>query len=151
MALLDILRIPDPRLRKKALPVDTVDRDVRVLMDNLLETLYDVNGVGLAAPQAGIGKRVIVVEVLSDPGAAIVMECPGPTLTGSIISRAFSSLTCRSLIRLIFSVAYPYVSSYVFQILIASRLRMANRASPSNGRYSLGAIFSHLEIFFQTE
>ncbi len=63
MAVLDILTIPDPRLQQKALPVEKVDREVRTLMDNLLETLYHLNGVGLAATQVGVKKRVIVVDV----------------------------------------------------------------------------------------
>ena len=63
MALLDILKTPDPRLREKAITVETVDRATRTLMDNLLETLYHVNGLGLAAPQVGINKRLIVVDI----------------------------------------------------------------------------------------
>ncbi len=63
MALLPMLHTFDPRLRKKALPVEAVDRDVRVLIDDLLETNYDLDALGLAAPQAGISKRVMVVDV----------------------------------------------------------------------------------------
>lgn len=63
MAVLPILIAPDPRLQEKALPIETVDRDVRKLMDDLLETLYSKNGLGFAAIQAGIQKRVIVVDL----------------------------------------------------------------------------------------
>jgi peptide deformylase len=63
MANLKILTIPDSRLKEKALPVEKVDRDVRRIMDDLLDTLYHVNGVGFAAPQVGIKKRVIVVDI----------------------------------------------------------------------------------------
>lgn len=63
MAILDILTFPDPRLQEKAFPVEKVDREIRTLMDNLLDTLYHVNGVGFAAMQAGIKKRVIVVDI----------------------------------------------------------------------------------------
>jgi peptide deformylase len=63
MALLPILTAPDPRLKKKSLPVETVDEDVRRLMDDMLETMYDAPGIGLAAPQVGALKRVIVLDI----------------------------------------------------------------------------------------
>jgi peptide deformylase len=63
MAALKILTAPDPRLKEKALPVEKVDRGVRALMDDLLDTLYHVDGLGFAATQAGIRKRVIVVDI----------------------------------------------------------------------------------------
>ncbi len=63
MALLPILTAPDPRLKKKSLPVETVDADVRQLMDDMLETMYDAPGIGLAAPQVGVLKRVVVLDI----------------------------------------------------------------------------------------
>lgn len=63
MALLPILTAPDPRLKKKSLPVETVDAGVRQLMDDMLETMYDAPGIGLAAPQVGVLKRVIVLDI----------------------------------------------------------------------------------------
>lgn len=63
MAVLPILIAPDPRLQEKALPVEAVDRDVRKIMDDLLETLYFKNGLGLAAIQAGIRKRIVVIDL----------------------------------------------------------------------------------------
>ena len=63
MALLPILTAPDPRLKKKSKPVETVDDDVRRLMDDMLETMYAAPGIGLAAPQVGVLKRVIVLEI----------------------------------------------------------------------------------------
>jgi|EP01034_Spumella_vulgaris_P006601 peptide deformylase len=63
MALLPILTAPDPRLKKKSLPVDAVDAGVRQLMDDMLETMYDAPGIGLAAPQVGVLKRVIVLDI----------------------------------------------------------------------------------------
>ena len=63
MALLDILTVPDSRLREKSLPVEKVDRGIRTLKDNLFDTLYHLNAAGLAAPQVGVHKRVIVVDV----------------------------------------------------------------------------------------
>lgn len=63
MANLSIIVAPDPRLKQRALPVEEVDRDVRRLMDGMLEAMHAANGVGLAAPQVGVSKRVIVVDV----------------------------------------------------------------------------------------
>ena len=63
MALLPILTAPDPRLKKKSLPVDMVDAGVRQLMDDMLETMYDAPGIGLAAPQVGVLKRVVVLDI----------------------------------------------------------------------------------------
>ena len=63
MALLPILHYPDPRLRTKAAAVDAVDDSVRALIDNLLETMYDASGIGLAATQVNIHRRVLVVDV----------------------------------------------------------------------------------------
>lgn len=63
MAVWEIRTLGDPVLRKKAEPVDAVDDEVRNLMDDMLETMYEADGVGLAAPQIGVGKRVIVIDV----------------------------------------------------------------------------------------
>jgi len=63
MALLPIIVAPDPRLKKVCAPVERVDETVRRLMDDMLETMYQAPGIGLAAPQVGILKRVIVVDV----------------------------------------------------------------------------------------
>lgn len=63
MALLSILEYPDPRLRTKATPVARVDDDIRRLIDDMLETMYAAPGVGLAAPQVNVHKRIVVVDV----------------------------------------------------------------------------------------
>lgn len=63
MALLDIIIAPDPRLKITAEAVDGVDGDVRRLMDDMMETMHSANGLGLAAPQVGDSRRVIVVDV----------------------------------------------------------------------------------------
>jgi peptide deformylase len=63
MALLPILTAPDPRLKKKSQPVKVVDADIRQLMDDMLETMKAAPGIGLAAPQVGVLKRVIVLEI----------------------------------------------------------------------------------------
>lgn len=63
MSLLEIRKFPDPVLKKKAEPVESVDEGIRKLMDDMAETMYASMGIGLAAPQVGVSKRVIVVDV----------------------------------------------------------------------------------------
>jgi peptide deformylase len=63
MARRQIIWLPDPVLRLVAAPVATVDDDVRRLADDMLETMYAAPGVGLAAPQVGVSRRVIVLDV----------------------------------------------------------------------------------------
>src|SRR4051812_18940443 len=63
MAVLPIIVAPDPRLKRVAEPVKKVDAEVRRLMDDMLETMYKAPGIGLAAPQVGALKRVIVVDI----------------------------------------------------------------------------------------
>jgi len=63
MAVLPILVAPHPVLKQKAKPVEKVDARIATLMDDMLETMYDADGIGLAAPQIGVLDRVIVVDV----------------------------------------------------------------------------------------
>ena len=63
MALLPILTAPDPLLKKISAPVKQVDHEIRRLMDDMLETMYHAPGIGLAAPQVGELKRVIVLDL----------------------------------------------------------------------------------------
>jgi peptide deformylase len=63
MAILPILEAPDPRLRLISKPVDTVDDDVRALIADMFETMYDAPGIGLAAIQVGVPKRILVMDL----------------------------------------------------------------------------------------
>ncbi len=63
MALLDVLHFPDPRLRKKALPVETLDDSIKALANDMLETMYKEEGIGLAATQVNVQKRVVVIDL----------------------------------------------------------------------------------------
>ena len=66
MAILDILHYPDPRLRAVAKPVTEVDAFVRQLIDNMFDTMYSAPGIGLAATQVNVNKRVVVIDVSED-------------------------------------------------------------------------------------
>ena len=63
MALRDIITVPDARLKQVSTPVETVDDALRALMDDMLETMYAAPGIGLAAVQIGVPKRVIVMDL----------------------------------------------------------------------------------------
>ena len=76
MALLEILHYPDPRLHKVAKPVDTVDYSIRVLVQNMAETMYDAPGVGLAATQVNVHKRVVVIDVSEEKNDLRVLINP---------------------------------------------------------------------------
>ena len=66
MALLPILEFPDPRLRTVAKSVTEVDDNIRQLVDDMFETMYDAPGIGLAATQVNVHKRVVVIDVSED-------------------------------------------------------------------------------------
>ena len=76
MALLDILEFPDPRLRTVAKPVNQVDDGIRKLVDDMLETMYEAPGIGLAATQVNVHKRVIVIDVSEDNNQPMVLINP---------------------------------------------------------------------------
>ena len=63
MAILPIIEIPDPRLRLISTPVDAVDDEVRTLIADMFETMYDAPGIGLAAIQVAVPKRVLVIDL----------------------------------------------------------------------------------------
>ena len=63
MSLLNILHFPDPRLRQKAEPVAEVNDEIRTLVDDMFETMYDAPGIGLAAVQVNVLKRVITIDL----------------------------------------------------------------------------------------
>ena len=69
MAIFPIITIPDPLLRKKAAPIERVDAGLLKLAENMLSTMYDAPGIGLAAPQVGILRRLIVMDPSRDEEA----------------------------------------------------------------------------------
>ncbi|HEX3861236.1 MAG TPA: peptide deformylase [Stellaceae bacterium] len=80
MALLPIITAPDPRLKIKAKPVAAVDAKTRRLMDDMLETMYHAIGIGLAAPQVGVARRILVIDVARDGEPPRPMRIANPEI-----------------------------------------------------------------------
>lgn len=76
MSLLTILKYPDRRLRKIAQPVEHVDESIKTLIEDMFETMYDANGIGLAATQINVHKQVIVMDLSEDKSAPRVFINP---------------------------------------------------------------------------
>ncbi len=76
MALLPILCFPDPRLNKVAKPVAAVDPRINTLVADMLETMYEAKGIGLAATQVDVHERVIVIDVSDELDAPLVLINP---------------------------------------------------------------------------
>ena len=83
MALLPIITAPDQRLKQRAAPVDAVDDAMRALMDDMLETMYAAPGVGLAAPQVGVLKRVLVADVARGDGPPQPVRMANPEIVAA--------------------------------------------------------------------
>ena len=97
MALLPIITAPDPRLKLKARPVAAVDDEVRRLMDDMLETMYQAIGIGLAAPQVGVGRRVLVVDVAREGEKPQPLKLANPEILWSSEELTTSNEGCLSL------------------------------------------------------
>jgi peptide deformylase len=76
MALLSILCYPDPRLHTVAKPVSAVDGRIAKLVDDMRDTMYDANGIGLAATQVDVHERVIVIDVSEERNSPLVLINP---------------------------------------------------------------------------
>jgi peptide deformylase len=76
VAILNILEFPDKRLRTIAKPVELVDSEIQRLVDDMLETMYEARGVGLAATQVNVHKRVIVMDISDEKNQAICLINP---------------------------------------------------------------------------
>lgn len=96
MARLPILVAPHPILKRKAQPVAEVDARVVKLMDDMVETMYDANGIGLAAPQVGVLDRVIVVDVHEKGEPANPMRLANPEIVWSSDEKAVCEEGCLS-------------------------------------------------------
>jgi peptide deformylase len=76
MALLQILEFPDPRLRTRAQPVTQVDASLRKLVDDMFETMYSAPGIGLAATQVNVAKRLLVIDISDRRDQPLVLINP---------------------------------------------------------------------------
>ena len=82
MSRLEILHFPDPRLRRRAEPVSDVDDEVRRLIDDMLDTMYEAPGIGLSAPQVNVSKRVVTIDVSQDRNTPVCLVNPEIRATG---------------------------------------------------------------------
>jgi peptide deformylase len=80
MAILEILEFPDPRLRTEAKPVTEVTSDIRTLVDDMFETMYEAPGIGLAATQVNVHQRLLVMDVSEDKSQPLVFINPEITV-----------------------------------------------------------------------
>jgi len=76
MPKLDILRFPDPKLHTVAKPVQTIDARIKTLVADMLETMYDANGIGLAATQVDVHERVVVIDTSEERNEPMVLINP---------------------------------------------------------------------------
>lgn len=76
MAKLTVLHYPDPNLRKRAEPVAQIDDSIRTLAADMLETMYDENGIGLAATQVNVQKRVVVIDLSAERNSPMYLVNP---------------------------------------------------------------------------
>lgn len=101
MAILDVLRFPDERLRTIAAPVETITPELQQIVDDMFETMYAEEGIGLAATQVDIHQRIIVIDVSEDREDQLVLINPeileqsGST---GIEEGCLSVPTCRALV-----------------------------------------------------
>lgn len=80
MAVLPIITAPDPRLKVQCEPVESVDTAIAKMMDDMLETMYLAPGIGLAAPQVGITKRILVVDLSPKDGPREPLRMANPEI-----------------------------------------------------------------------
>ncbi len=97
MALLPIITAPDPLLKRLSAPVAAVDDDIRKLMDDLLETMYDAPGIGLSAIQVGVPKCVLVVDVAADDSPPAPLRMANPEIIWSADEFGLHEEGCLSL------------------------------------------------------
>ncbi|MCJ0765848.1 peptide deformylase [Variovorax terrae] len=94
MALLSILRYPDPKLHTVAKPVQAVDARIKSLIADMLDTMYDANGIGLAATQIDVHERLIVIDVSEERDQPLVLI--NPEITWASAERHISEEGCLS-------------------------------------------------------
>ena len=112
MTIRPILIIPDSKLRQVAAPVERVDGEIRALVDDMFETMYDAPGIGLAAPQVGVMRRVVVLDVAkrqNEEATAEPMVFINPTVAWASEERSTYEEGCLSIPDYFESVERPAV------------------------------------------
>ncbi len=84
MAILTVLHYPDPRLRKVAEPVDRMDDSIRRLVDDMFETMYQAPGIGLAATQVDVHRRIITIDISEDKSQPLCIINPEIIHSGGV-------------------------------------------------------------------
>ena len=107
MAIRPILIIPDKRLRAVAEPVETVDDEVRALAKDMLDTMYDAPGIGLAAPQIGVLQRVVVMDLAKDGETPDPIVMINPEIVGYSEDTVVTEEGCLSIPELYYEVERP--------------------------------------------
>jgi len=97
MATRRILTVPDPILREKSIPVAKVDKDIKNLMNDMLETMYNAPGIGLAAIQIGVPKRIVVMDVSKEADKKEPMYFVNPEITWKSNTNATYEEGCLSI------------------------------------------------------
>lgn len=97
MAVLPIITAPDPRLKVKCEPVAQVDSAIARLMDDMLDTMYLAPGIGLAAPQVGVTKRILVIDVSPKEGPREPIRMANPEIVWRSEALAIYEEGCLSL------------------------------------------------------
>jgi len=95
MSVLQVLHIPDERLRKVAKPVEEVNAEIQRIVDDMFETMYAEEGIGLAATQVDIHQRIIVIDVSENRDERLVLI--NPELLKKAAKQALKKVACRSL------------------------------------------------------
>jgi len=96
MAIKTIITEPNKILRQKSLPVDHVDKEEQKLMDDMLETMYNANGIGLAAIQIGIPKRIIVMDISKNDEKKTPMYFVNPLIKNKVTETSIYEEGCLS-------------------------------------------------------
>ena len=107
MAIRPILVIPDPRLRAVADPIEAVDDDVRALARDMLDTMYDAPGIGLAAPQIGVMKRIVVMDLAKEGEEPAPMVMINPEILKVSEETQVTEEGCLSIPELYYEVERP--------------------------------------------
>jgi peptide deformylase len=97
MAIRSILTAPDPRLKVVSEPVEKVDGDLRMLIDDMIETMYDADGIGLAAIQVGVPKRMLVMDIDQRDGKKNPRVFINPVITWASDEMAVNEEGCLSI------------------------------------------------------